>query len=109
MTGVEFYEFLFDTFRKTGESICDGFTFQEWVTAEDGTYSLKYIEASGASKALHKDILAAAWDTGLDDRGRLQVDNTSPEYLKDSRLQLLNHLIKICAPLREQSHSHSTH
>jgi hypothetical protein len=107
MDGVAFYEFLHDTFQGKGEAICEGFTFQGWAPADDGTDSLYYSEPDGTTRSDSRDVLINAWDSSEHKGETLLVENDSSDYAVDSRMELLDHLVKMCGPLRTHYHKHA--
>ena len=111
MTGAAFYEFLYDTFRLAGACICEGFIFQGWVTHGDGSASLQYAEFDGTIRSLSRDILIAAWDADLLEEEISAMWESSSDYPSDSRMILLQQLIRRCAPLRlelsEEAYRHA--
>ena len=98
MDGIEFYNFLQDTFQQCDEVICDNFTFKGWIPTEDGSNALTFGMKTGDTKFISKDILVAAWEADGD------IENGfTTKFPDDSRLQLLNCLMEICSPLRKVS------
>ena len=99
MNGTEFYNLLQDTFKDSGETIFEDYTFQGWVPTEDGSAALKF-ELGEETKLIPKDILIAAWETSSYTNNDMKYNT---EYPNDVRLQLLHHLVEICSPLRKVS------
>src|SRR3982751_6657065 len=99
MNGTEFYNFLHDTFKESGETIFEDYTFQGWVATEDGSSALKF-GLGEETKLIPKDILIAAWETNSYANNDVRYNIESPN---DVRLQLLHHLIEMCSPLRKVS------
>ena len=101
MNGIEFYSFLKNTFKKEGETICDGYTFQGWIRKMDGTVALRFATSNGLIKSIPQNILVDAWEAGIHIRDSWLVAKDYPRYSNDCRLHLLNDLIEMCAALRQ--------
>jgi len=94
MNGIEFYEFLRNTYVQNGQPLYGNFTFNSWLyKTRDGTYSFRFNIVNQNPKAIPRNILIAAWDANLNIDDDWIEDNFDLRFHDDCRLHMLNYLI----------------
>lgn len=101
MNGLQFYDFLHQTFQTQGVHIYGNNNFHDWLLdRKTNTYSFQFRKLNKYNKSISRDILIAAWNANHKITDAWLLNNFGIKFHGDCRLAMLNYLLRQYSYLR---------